>query len=329
VSTYLANSNEVVSHWDEIEGAARRRGHISATWRSLTGPRSVTVGVQRIEIDAGCWSTPLHCEGSEEEIFYVLGGTGVSLQWDGENTEAYEVGAGDCLVHLAGEHGHTLLAGDDGLDVLAFGERHYPVGSTYLPRAGVSWGLGMWTPTGNADDHPWKREAEAGAPELPELSERPQRIVHVGTVEPTPGFMRSTVRSTWRDLGRAAGSQRTGIRHVTVEPEALMAPPHCHSAEEEIFVVLDGDGELELWPSRRFGGEHRTFPLRAGCTVSRPAGTHRSHSLLAGPRGMTVLAYGTREANDMTFYPRSGKVNLRGLGVIGRIEQLDYCDGEE
>ncbi len=41
------------------------------------------------------------------------------------------------------------------------------------------------------------------------------------------------------------------------------------------------------------------------------------------------MAYGTRDPNDICYYPRSAKVSLRGVGVIGRIEQLDYHDGEE
>jgi uncharacterized cupin superfamily protein len=258
----------------------------------------------------------------------VLGGSGVSLQWDGENTEAFEVSEGDCLVHLASEHGHTLQAGPDGLDVLAFGERHYPTGSTYLPRAGVSWGLGAWARTGDPEDHPWKREAEAGAPDVPPTSPRPPRIVNIASVEPMV-WARTTVRSTWLDLGRAAGSERTGLRHATVEPGALLAPPHCHAAEEEIFVVLDGEGEVELWPSPRYGGDHETHSLRAGSTVARPAGTHRAHAFRAGPTGLTLLAYGTRDVNDIAYYPRSRKVNLRGIGVIGRIEQLDYWEGED
>jgi uncharacterized cupin superfamily protein len=320
----------VIAHWDEVEPRLVERGHLRARWTDLGGAAgSLDIGVKRISLDEGGIPTPAHVHASEEEIFYVLGGTGVSLQWDGEKTEAFEVAAGDCLVHLATEHGHTLLAGEGGIDVLAFGERHYPMGSAYLPRAGVSWGLVTWARTGDPEDHPWKREAEVGAPEVPALSPRPARIVNVDAVEPTADFMRTTVRSTWRDLARAAGSERTGLRHVLVEAGALMAPPHSHAAEEEIFLVLEGDGELELWPSPRFGGEHETFPLRAGCTVARPAGTHRAHSIRAGAHGMTVLAYGTREPNDMTFYPRSGKVNLRGLGVIGRIQQLDYWDGEE
>ena len=317
-----------VSHWDEIEGVRRERGHIAATWRSLTGESSVAVGVQRIEIDAGRWATPLHLENSEEEIFYVLGGSGISLQWDGATTEAFEVGAGDCLVHLASEYAHTLRAGPDGLDVLAFGERHYPVGSAYLPRAGVSWGLGAWTRTGDPEDHPWKREVEAGEPEVPDLSPRPARIVNASAVEPMV-WAKKTIHSEWLDVGDAAGSDRTGMSLVTIQPGAYMAPPHCHSAEEEIFVVLDWAGELELWPSARYGGTLETIPLRAGNTVSRPAGTHRAHAFRGGEAGLTVLAYGSRDQNDIAYYPRSGKVSLRGVGVIGRIEQLDYHDGEE
>jgi uncharacterized cupin superfamily protein len=43
---------------------------------------------------------------------------------------------------------------------------------------------------------------------------------------------------------------------------------------------------------------------------------------------MTLLMYGTREPNDIAYYPRSNKINFRGLGVIGRIQHLDYSDGE-
>ena len=319
----------MVSHWDEIEPVKRERGHISASWRSLTGERSVTVGVQRIQIDPGRWATPLHRENSEEEIFYVLSGSGVSLQWDGETdggVRGRRRAIASCIWRSSTRT--PSVAGDDGLDVLAFGERHYPIGSAFLPRAGVSWGLGAWARVGDPEDQPWKLEAEAGPPEVPELSPRPARIVNVAAVAAKP-FGRTTVRSSARDLGDAAGSVRTGINHVTIEPGALMAPPHCHSAEEEIFIVLDGDGELELWPSRRHGGRLATYPLRVGATVARPPGTHLAHALRAGPDGMTVLAYGTREPNDISFYPRSGKVSVRGVGVIGRLEQLDYWDGED
>jgi uncharacterized cupin superfamily protein len=44
---------------------------------------------------------------------------------------------------------------------------------------------------------------------------------------------------------------------------------------------------------------------------------------------MSVLAYGTRDPNDICFYPRSGKVMIRGVGLVGRLERLDYWEGED
>jgi uncharacterized cupin superfamily protein len=98
-----------------------------------------------------------------------------------------------------------------------------------------------------------------------------------------------------------------------------------------VFVILDGAATLDLWPSprREAAGERRQeLPLRAGHLVARPPGTGISHSFVAGPEGVTMLIYGTRDPNDMAWYPRSSKLNWRGLGVIGRIETLDYLDGE-
>ena len=314
----------MISHWDEVESSRGERGHIAGSWQSLTGRSSQTVGVKRIRVDPGMWSTPLHLEGSEEEIFYVLAGSGVSVQSDGDDIEGYEVRAGDCLVHPALENAHTLQAGPDGLDVLAFGQRHYAA-NTLLPNAGVSWLGPTWVLAGAEEDHPWTREAAVGPPKVPELSPRPGNIVDVSDLEPVERNG-ATVGRRNRDLGRAAGSRRTGLRHAEVLPGKLNAAPHCHSAEEEIFVILDGEGDLLLWEA---GGvtEH---PVRRGSVVARPPGSGVAHSFRAGEQGMILLMYGTRDPNDICFYPRSGKVFFTGLGLITRLgESLDYWDGED
>jgi uncharacterized cupin superfamily protein len=310
-----------VAHWDEA-GDLRRHleeGHLAGMWTDLgTLAGSVTVGVERIDIDPGKWSTPLHAEGGEEEIFYVLRGSGTALLWDGDETTAHDIGEGDCLVHRALEQGHTLKAGDDGLDVLAFGERAFPA-ATYLPRAGIIRTAGTWTVVGEGPA-PWDREAQAGEPQLPPASERPDTIVNVGQVEPEE-FRHGSVEVIQRDLAQAAGSVRTGLQHLTVAPGKLPSPPHCHSAEEEIFVVLDGEGQISLGED-----EH---PVRPGSVVARPAGTRVAHSFRAGEGGLTLLAYGTRDPNDIAYYPRSNKIFFRGVGVMTRLKPLDYWDGEE
>ena len=301
------------------------RGHIGGDWQSLTGESSVATGVKRIRVDAGRWSTPAHVENSEEEIFYVLAGSGISWQ-DGA---CYDVRPGDCLVHTAGTEAHTLRAGADGLEVLAFGERHVGSGAR-LPRAGVSWGLGAWVRTGAEDEHPWALEEAAGEPDVVETTERPGWIVNAGDVEAKP-FGRGSVSSQTRDLGRAAGSVRTGLNLASVPAGKLNVPPHCHSADEEVFVVLEGEGEVELTPTSAAWSDAitDTFPVRAGTTVARPAGTRVAHCFRAGRKGLTLLAYGTRDPSDIAYYPRSDKLNFRGIGLIARLERLEYWDGED
>ena len=156
-----------LAHWDDVEGARREAGHIGGTWRDLgTATGTQGVGVALIEVDPGKWSTPAHVEGASEELFYVLEGSGLSWQ----SGEVYEVGEGDCLVHLPHREAHTLRAGPDGLRVLAFGHR-VRHGNTVLPRAGVAWmypGFADVSIVGPGRG-PYVREAAAGEPEVGEF----------------------------------------------------------------------------------------------------------------------------------------------------------------
>ena len=301
-------------HWDEVPAERVIRGPMNAVWRDLgEGAGSVAVGARRIQIDAGDMPTPAHNHGAEEEIFYVLAGSGLSWQ-DGDT---YEVGPGDCLVHPAPGPAHTLRGGPDGLDVVVFGMR-VRAEICVLPRSSSAWLGPTWGAVGGPS--PWDREAELGPYEWPVPSPRPDGIVNLAAVPAREEPPRQTVGRSIRDLGRAAGSVQTGLRHSTVEPGMLNAPPHCHSANEELFVVLAGDGALLL--------ADEEFPVQAGHVVSRPAGTGVAHAFRAGEAGMELLMYGLRDTRDIAYYPRSGKVYMAGLGLVARVEHLDFWDGE-
>ena len=286
-----------VAHWDDVEPYRRETGHLAGDWYDLgRAAGCVSVGLKRIRVDPGKWSTPAHAEGAEEEIFFVLGGSGLSWQ-DGE---AFEVGKGDVLVHLPEKHAHTLRAGAEGLDVLAYGQRKTQ-GNTVLPRAEVAWMHPSWVDVGGP--HPWEREAAIGEPEVGEVSPRPGRIANIDQ-----GIRwELDTGAVDLNLGDVVGSVETGLSHMTIPPGAEGYPPHCHGAEEELFVVLEGSGTITL-------GEE-SAEVRRGSVVSRPAGTRVAHSFLAGVDGLVYLAYGTREPNDVVYYPRTDEIRFRGVGV--------------
>jgi uncharacterized cupin superfamily protein len=305
-------------HWDEVEKERSDEGAFRSAWSVLgEAAGSVTVNVNRIEVEPGARSTPLHMENAEEEIFFVLGGSGLSWQQNrGQPEQTFEIRPGDCLVHRAGAEAHSLVAGADGLDVLAFGDRSRAK-LAFFPRLKGGRLGPLWTE--ELPKHQWQMELELGEPELPP-SPRPPRIVNVDEVE-AEEWSRGDSGGVDRELGAAAGSVRAGLNHSVVPAGTLNGPPHCHSAEEELFVVLDGTGTLLL------GDEEH--PVRRGSVVSRPAGTRVAHAFRGGDDGLTLLAYGTREANDICYYPRSNKIYWRGVGLIARLERLDYWDGEE
>ena len=69
--------------------------------------------------------------------------------------------------------------------------------------------------------------------------------------------------------------------------------------------------------------------MRTGSVIARPAGNGVAHSFVAGPSGLTILAYAQRDPRDTIWYPRSRKLAIRAFGLRVRIdESLDYWDGE-
>ena len=311
-----------VAHWDDVESYRRAKGEMDATWQRL-GEAAGTkgVGLNRVRVAPGKLPTPPHSHGASEEVFFVLEGSGLAWQ-DGR---VHEVRPGDCIIQRAAEHEHTFIAGPEGLAYIVFGTRH-PTDFGWLPRSeAVRFGR-QWV-EGRVDD-PWEREAEGPPLAYGEPAERPPNILNIDEVE----LEEHRGRFVTAPLATKERSDLAGFHWERLNPGVRGSVPHCHSEEEEIFVMLEGEGTLHLWPSPSFasgtGAEKEEIPIRAGHVVARPPATRVSHWFRAGPNGLTMLIYGTRKPNDMCWYPRSNKIAWRGLGVIGRIESLEYGDGE-
>ncbi len=101
----------------DVEPLEVAEGDIRFTRRRLgAAAGTARIGASVYEVAPGARQMPVHVHGDEEEIFFVLGGDGLSWQ----RRAACVVTAGDTIVHVPGGDPHTFLAGDDGLELLAF-----------------------------------------------------------------------------------------------------------------------------------------------------------------------------------------------------------------
>ncbi len=131
------------------------------------------------------------------------------------------------------------------------------------------------------------------------------------------------------------GAQKLGYNLTAVPPGKRAFPFHNHHVNEEMFFVLQGEGEV------RIGGS--TFPIRTGDVIACPPGGHdTAHQIVnTGSTELRYLAVSTKLSPEIAEYPDSGKFGVlaelssgpdgkrRTFRFVGReADGLDYWDGE-
>lgn len=136
-------------------------------------------------------------------------------------------------------------------------------------------------------------------------------------------------------IGSAIGSEGLGCTYAEVAPGKRAFPCHNHLANDEIYVVMAGEGTYRL------GDEE--FPVRAGDICAAPRGdASTAHQMVnTGSEPLKYVCISTMRDPEVVEYPDSGKfaaIAVRPgpdffrahLRYIGRTEtSLDYYDGEE
>lgn len=132
-------------------------------------------------------------------------------------------------------------------------------------------------------------------------------------------------------LGPLVGAQQIGCSIVEVPAGKKAWPRHSHSVNEEMFLILAGEGTLH------YGDEHQA--LHEGDLISCPANIDVAHQIEnTGSMPLKYLALGTQQEPEICHYPDSDKYgfydnrnsdNAPELYVLTRKEDsLDYYDGE-
>jgi uncharacterized cupin superfamily protein len=125
-------------------------------------------------------------------------------------------------------------------------------------------------------------------------------------------------------LSDGTAASKLGAGFDILAPGKRSCPYHLHHAQEEMFVILEGEGTL------RVAGER--VPVRAGDVVFIPPGPEYPHQFInTSDAPMRYISISTQERPELCEYPDSGKVAgyIRGLRIIQRpTDSLDYWVGE-
>jgi uncharacterized cupin superfamily protein len=132
-------------------------------------------------------------------------------------------------------------------------------------------------------------------------------------------------------ISNRIGARKLGYNLTVLPPGKVQCPFHCHHVEEEMFFILEGEGEL------RFGGER--YPIRKHDVIACPPGGHDvAHQIInTGATTMRYLSLSTLAEADICEYPDSrklsvvaGKSGMRGLRKMFRAEStVGYYDREK
>lgn len=130
-------------------------------------------------------------------------------------------------------------------------------------------------------------------------------------------------------IGHHIGARKLGYNLTVVPPGKTQCPFHCHHGEEEMFLILEGEGEL------RFGNER--YPIHKHDVIACPqGGPEVAHQIInTGATTLRYLSLSTMSEVDACEYPDSGKLlvvsdqGAKGVRGMFRAENtVEYYDRE-
>jgi uncharacterized cupin superfamily protein len=131
-------------------------------------------------------------------------------------------------------------------------------------------------------------------------------------------------------IGAPLGMQKIGCGLVVLEPGNKAWPIHEHYAQEELFIILEGQGSIRYADG--------TYPVRTGDVIFTPPGKNTAHQIInTSDAPLRYLAFSSTDSPEICFYPDSGKYGTfhhekGGSSVYFMAHEdarTDYWDGED
>jgi uncharacterized cupin superfamily protein len=132
------------------------------------------------------------------------------------------------------------------------------------------------------------------------------------------------------------GAQKLGYNLTVLSPGKRAYPRHSHRVNEEMFFIVEGEGEARI-------GEAR-YPVKQGDVIAcPPGGPETAHQIVntSATAELKFLAVSTKFSPEIADYPDSGKFGIyaefppgpdgkpQGVRFLGKPGAgIDYWDGE-
>jgi len=161
-------------------------------------------------------------------------------------------------------------------------------------------------------------------------------VVNLDDIELKRHARKERFESSQASVAQRIGGRKLGSRLVRLPPGKKAWPFHNHHTNEEMYVILKGEGQL------RFGSER--MPVRArDVFVAPPGGQETAHQIINdSSEELEYLVISTMEEPDVTEYPDTGKFGViagsppggkpegRTFTIFSHLSNVaDYWEGEE
>ena len=134
------------------------------------------------------------------------------------------------------------------------------------------------------------------------------------------------------DIDGALGTTQIGATLHVVPAGKTAWPYHVHHGNDELFVVLSGEGTYRV-------GERR-LPIKPGDLIGAPAGGEPHQIINSSAGELRYIAIANHGRADVIEYPDSGRIAvdiahgndrepMSIFSLAGKVTPTDYWDGED
>jgi uncharacterized cupin superfamily protein len=146
--------------------------------------------------------------------------------------------------------------------------------------------------------------------EPPSPPTRPRSVLNINEIELSPWGNGGHYEARLGQIAPRVGAEKLGYNLTVLAPGKSAFPLHAHRVNEEMFFVVDGEGEVQIGDAR--------YPIKKGDVIACPPGGPAHRITNTSSAELRYLGVSTRQWPEVADYPTTGKI-----GVLAEVKTPD------